>query len=108
MSAGHTPGPWTYESDHTHRQFNIRMLGHLIGTRHICTVNDLPPHVLANRDQSTAEANARLIAAAPAMLAALDRAEAFISGFEDDDTQEGVTEMLAAIRAALANARGEA
>jgi len=42
-----------------------------------------------------------------AMLAALDRAEAFISGFEDDNTQEGVTEMLAAIRAALANAKGE-
>lgn len=75
MSAKHTPGPWTYESDHTHRQFNIRMLGHLIGTRdeakHICTVNNLPPHVLANRDQSTAEANARLIAAAPDLLAAL-------------------------------------
>lgn len=111
MSAKHAPGPWTYESDHTHRQYNIRMLGHLIGTRaeakHICTVNNLPPHVLANRDQSTAEANARLIAAAPDLLAALDRAEAFISGFEDDDTQEGVTEMLAAIRAALANAKGE-
>lgn len=43
-----------------------------------------------------------------AMLAALDRAEAFISGFEDDDTQEGVTEMLAAIRVALAKAKGEA
>jgi hypothetical protein len=41
------------------------------------------------------------------LLAALDRAEAFISGFEDDDTQEGVTEMLAAIRAALVNAKGE-
>lgn len=49
----------------------------------------------------------RLQLAAPDLLAALDRAEAFISGFEDDDTQEGVTEMLAAIRAALANAKGE-
>jgi hypothetical protein len=41
------------------------------------------------------------------LLEALERAEAFIDGFEDDDTQEGVTEMLAAIRAALANAKGE-
>jgi hypothetical protein len=41
------------------------------------------------------------------LLAALERAEGFISGFEDDDTQEGVTEMLAAIRAALAKAKGE-
>lgn len=41
------------------------------------------------------------------LLEALERAEAFIDGFEDDNTQEGVTEMLAAIRAALANAKGE-
>ena len=74
--ATHTPGPWTYESDHTHRQFNIRMLGHHIGTKdeakHICTVNNLPSHVLANRDPLTAEANARLIASAPELLAALE------------------------------------
>ena len=42
-----------------------------------------------------------------AVLDALERAEAFIAGFEDDDTQEGVTEMLAAIRAVLARAKGE-
>ena len=69
MSAKHTPGPWTYEGDHTHRQYNIRMLSR--EEKHICTVNNLPPHVLANRDQSTAEANARLIAAAPDLLASL-------------------------------------
>lgn len=34
------------------------------------------------------------------MLAALDEAENFIAGFEDDDAQEGVPEMLARIRAA--------
>ena len=48
----------------------------------------------------------RLHLAAPDLLAALERAEAFIAGFEDDDTQEGITEMLAAIRAALASAKG--
>ena len=76
MAGQHTPGPWTYEGDHTHRQYNIRMLGHLIGVKdeakHICTVNNLPPHVLANRDPVTAEANARLISAAPELLAALE------------------------------------
>lgn len=75
MKAQHTPGPWTYDGDHTHRQFNIRMLGHLIGTKdeakHICTVNNLPSHVLANRNPATAEANARLISESPAMLEAL-------------------------------------
>jgi hypothetical protein len=44
--------------------------------------------------------------AAPDLLAALDRAEAFIAGFEDDETQEGIAEMLAAIRTALAKAKG--
>jgi len=43
-----------------------------------------------------------------AMLAALERAEGFISGFEDDDTQEGIGEMLATVRAAIARAEGEA
>jgi len=47
----------------------------------------------------------RVLLAAPDLLAALDRAEAFIAGFEDDETQEGVTEMLAAIRAAIAKAK---
>ena len=83
-TAQHTPGPWTYEGDHTHRQFNIRMLGHLIGTRdeakHICTVNNLPSHVLANRDAGAAEANARLIAAAPDMLEALRAIATYMRG----------------------------
>jgi hypothetical protein len=43
-----------------------------------------------------------------AMLAALERAEGFISGFEDDETQESIAETLAAIRAAIARAEGEA
>ena len=71
----HTPGPWTYESDPTHRQYNVRMLTHMIAThdeaKHICTINNLPRHVRANRDPQIAEANARLIAAAPDLLAAL-------------------------------------
>jgi len=68
MSGQHTPGPWTYESDHTHRQYNIRMMGHMIGG-HICTVNNLPTDVLASRDPGIAAANAALIAAAPDLLA---------------------------------------
>lgn len=58
-------------------------------------------------DWPEAEANARLIAAAPDMLAALLRAEMFLSGFEDDDMQD-VTSDLQAIRAAIAKARGTA
>jgi hypothetical protein len=43
----------------------------------------------------------------PALLVACERAEDFISGFEDDDTQEGMADLLGAIRNAIANAKGE-
>lgn len=39
-------------------------------------------------------------------LNALSKAERFMSGFEDDETQEGVAENLAEIRAAIAVLRG--
>jgi hypothetical protein len=100
MSARHTPGPWTYESDHTHRQYNIRMLGR--DAQHICTVNNLPPHILANREQSTAEANARLIAAAPDLARALADllADAVEMGLDDSP----VSGSLIAAREALGKA----
>ena len=41
-----------------------------------------------------------------ALVGALKGAEGFVSGFEDDGMQEGVTDMLAAIRAAIARAKG--
>ena len=42
------------------------------------------------------------------MLAALKRAEMFISGFEDDETQDGVNDLLVAMRAVLNRTQGEA
>jgi hypothetical protein len=42
------------------------------------------------------------IKAAPAALAALAKAEGFVAGFEDDETQKGVSVLLAEIRTALA------
>jgi hypothetical protein len=100
MSGKHTPGPWTYEGDHTHRQYNIRMLGR--EAKHICTVNDLPPHVLANRDQSTAEANARLIAAAPDLAQALADllADALSMGLDDSPVSGSLIEARKALRKA--------
>lgn len=44
---------------------------------------------------------ARQMAAAPQMFAALLAAESFISGFEDDDLQEGVSPLLRSIRAII-------
>lgn len=45
-----------------------------------------------------------LAKAAPLLLARLKEAERFIAGFKDDDLQEGINTMLAAIRAAIAKA----
>ena len=53
------------------------------------------------------QANADLIAAAPELLGALEDAENFIIGFEDDETQEPlVGTLLARIRAAIAKING--
>ncbi len=55
-----------------------------------------------------AESNARLIAAAPDLLDALQRAEWFMSGFEGDDIQADTDIDIAKIRAAIAKATGDA
>lgn len=52
-------------------------------------------------------ADTSLIVAAPALFAALELAEQFASGFEGDELQDGIDEMLAAMRDAIAQARGE-
>lgn len=97
MSGKHTPGPWEVLG-------GLRTVVRGTGRQKIAEItvpygDDLRGHILT-------KANAHLMAAAPEMLAALDRAEAFIAGFEDDETQDGITEMLAAIRAAIAKAKG--
>lgn len=43
---------------------------------------------------------------AAAMLFELRKAESFISGFEDDELQKGISDLLAGIRAAIAKAEG--
>lgn len=40
------------------------------------------------------------------LLAELKRAESFMSGFEDDDMQDGIGERLASMRALIAKAEG--
>lgn len=107
----HTQGPWTYESDHTHRQYNIRMLGNLIGykdeAKHICTVNNLPSHILASRDPATAEANARLIAAAPDMLEAMQIAlDMLIDSWGDEQIAAGDDQVANILKRAIAKAMG--
>lgn len=70
----HTRAPWHYSGDSlTHKSFQIYSPYGGVGGRqtHIATTNDLPHSLLIERDAQEAEANARLIAAAPEMLGAL-------------------------------------
>ncbi len=99
MTTAHTPGPWHVAEGHEHSEdcpLNVwssdgRIVAAIVGQG------------LNLLDAPTAEgaANARLIAAAPRLLAALAVAEEFMSGFEDDETQEGMAAKMAQIRAAI-------
>ncbi len=80
MTAQHTPGPWYWIGDSlTHRQFDI-YTPYGIDDRHehVCTVNNLPHDRLMSRPLDRANANARLIAAAPELLEALEMAQELI------------------------------
>ena len=57
--------------------------------------------VNCGNDATAAMNNALLFSAAKDLQAALIKAEFFIRGFEDDETQEGITELLTEIRSAI-------
>jgi len=101
MATKHTPGPWAVE--------DIKSQGTMVYRRiHVgkTALGAISAYKLPKGRDAEAEANARLIAAAPELLAALEIAEGFISGFEGDELQEGVDWMLSTIRAAIAKAEG--
>ncbi|MEW6163615.1 MAG: hypothetical protein AB1642_00990 [Pseudomonadota bacterium] len=96
MNQKHTPGPWHVDVSKSFYVFACGSLAEQAGVGNgpfICNA-------------STQE-NARLIAAAPELLSALRIAEDFMSGFEDDEVQEGMVTKLAGIRAAITKATGE-
>ena len=64
-NAAHTPGPWIVNLDDTVYQAGK-------GGRRICDCELSPPHLRPAAPNETDKANARLIAAAPDLLAALE------------------------------------
>lgn len=70
MSAQHTPGPWQISPDEDGSYLRIR--GTRLGSR-FKVANVMAPKDFLPKDDLESKANARLIAAAPEMLAELSR-----------------------------------
>ena len=110
----HTPGPWTAQ-----RQDIVTRTGMLVATAWSMRGVDLTGRTMdpyatdPDRINATmADANARLIAAAPAMRAALEEIEAAAEGYEDGAPDASAVSKLAnevcrLARAALAAGGGD-
>lgn len=99
MTAAHTPGPWVSND-----------LSQRVHTADDVTIARCEPH-----STDVAKANARLIAAAPELLAFVEKIDRWIQRSEDDDCEylngEGWDDLRilqVAARAAIAKARGAA
>lgn len=92
METKHTPGPWCLDDD-----------GFVYGEGFI--VSD--PHSSPDIDPDEREANARLIAAAPELLAALQWFCACMHDDSVDDMGKFINEMESRARAAIAKATGQ-
>lgn len=91
----HTPGPWHRNIKPASRYPTI----YAGRNTHVCSVS--------RQDDETMEANLLLIRAAPDMLAALKDAELFLANEPNRDKDGWMSDTLAAIRAAIAKAKGE-
>jgi hypothetical protein len=107
MNTKHTPGPWSFEP-----AFKIGEHW-AAGAAHGVTANDnkdkwrgYVTNVLAN--SPNAEANARLIAAAPDMLAALLHAQEAVLWYGAEEFEIGGKNLGDVLRAAIAKATGAA
>jgi hypothetical protein len=96
--ASYTPGPWKADGYHV-RQSGQR------GTRMIADVcytgpHHTPPNEYPKSCRIADEANARLIAAAPEMLEALERIREYQGRFDEDDPQSIAADILEKISSA--------
>jgi hypothetical protein len=100
MTTKHTPGPWRIKSDPMHFDTLTTVEGGAIGARKPFGVQMIV-QVGGDSDFHEAEANARLIAAAPDLLKALKKARRFVLS-----SDEPVCTELDDIDAAIAKATG--
>lgn len=96
----HTKGPWAVEDG------EIVADGFVIGA--VYGADDFPCHEAADGEEEECHANARLVAAAPCLLAALEAALAHFGWLMDKGALTREEEpVLEQIRAAIRKARGE-
>lgn len=96
--AQHTPGPWTIEAPSK---------GSIVPIIHGADYSEVAS-VFADEGEDQRNANARLIAAAPELLAFAERVTATkVLAADNDALLKGWMDMIAAARAAIAKARGE-
>lgn len=94
-NAAHTPGPWTYQySPYTSQDGKEIPAFEVNGVEKVCDTNE-------DRPSEEQEANARLIAAAPELLAA---AKKVVRRWKKGDLAEAVRELNAAISTAKGRA----
>ena len=108
MEAKHTPGPWKLNADEDTGMNDsgciLDSVGHVI-------VTDIYGTFKNGRTTGEAEANARLIAAAPDLLAQLQRTLIDLEDFCSDEpefewSQDAGNKMIREIEQAIAKARG--
>lgn len=117
MTTQHTPGPWTVEDTNSLRvHIRSEAVATAPGTpenlrayyQSIASATQRDPHPVygAGIPAKTCLANARLIASAPDLLAALRKAETWVATFSDqvDNPTGPLANDLAEIRAAIARA----
>ena len=111
MNAQHTPGPWATDGDAYSGNLDIIALTGriaMLDCEHRDIFNDEPESDDSDEQRCSLEvleANGRLIAAAPELLAALQRA---LDAIEYYHAREGSPDTLADARAAIAKATGGA
>jgi hypothetical protein len=102
VSAGHTPGPWRFDEFQRVTGFAVSGCGLHGGLLALAYIKKKGPYTLVALGVAEAKANARLIAAAPELLAALQTLMGSIEGLQEN------LDAAKAARAAIAKATGEA
>ena len=108
MTTQHTPGPWTFSqsTEYGDKRFYIAQADGAPYTPHYSDVATLIAETVNDERKSIQEANARLIAAAPDLLEALQDIVKSLVDQDDEGMIEHAQQMIIA-RAAIAKATGE-